>query len=369
MKKISCIYATARPSDCMTKRKEDDHITLFLDSLTKQTMSSTEIEVMIADCYYSKRQEHIENDTYKGIKYPFKIYHWQVKSPWLNKGMWTGQAPWNQGIMLSDAELIVNFGDCCELSPEYLTRMWDWHKKGYFPMGLVIYKIGNKLALVDKVADDGWSNHFVENVQELVNKKWDLSPVIRDSRWAFVEKSPNGIFIPKGFHAGQSFHGYSAVPLDVLLKINGFDENFDGNKALGDCDTGCRLLNAGYKDKVVIDKNIWIFENGHDAIPESILWSKLAYPNRSNYSLMMLNYEKKIFRANDYVIDKKKDIDWMYNYGKKYERWGDVDMRKIPEFTWWIEHQPNFDLIKLRNEVQENLKKGIFEIPDYYKDN
>ena len=350
MKKISCIYVTARPSDAMIGRKDERHIKLFLDSLVKQTMAPDDFEVMIADCYYDKRpeQDHIKDNTYRGVKYPFTIYHWQVKSPWLKRGLWTYQASFNQGIMLSDAEMLCFFGDCCEPIPEYLERMWVWHMKGYFAMGLVIYKINNKLALKNQIAEGNFLKH---------NRDWDSDQVIRDSRWVFVEKSTDGIYIPTGFHSAQSFHGYASMPLEALLKINGVDENMDGTRELHDIDTGIRLMHAGYIEKVVLDKNIWIFENRHENVPKSILFNEDTNPIRSNFHLMMLNHDKKRFRANSYILtDDEFDTIWAKS-----------NQTQNPHFQWWRRHQPNFDIVELRKIVQENLKKGIVEIPEYYK--
>lgn len=343
----------------MIGRKDECHIKLFLDSLTKQTMSPDEFEVMLADCYYDMRpeQDHIKDNTYRGVKYSFTVYHWQVKSPWLKRGLWTYQASFNQGIMLSDAELICLFGDCCEPNPEYLQRMWAWHTRGYFAMGLVIYKINNKLALKNNIKDGNF------NIQD---RDWDPSEVIRDSRWPFVDKSIDGIYIPKGFHSPQCFHGYASAPLKSLLKINGVDENMDGTRGVHDIDTGIRLMHAGYTEKVVLDKNIWIFENRHENVPESVLFNERGTPIRSNLGLMMLNDRLMRFRANCIVLTDD-EINWMVKYSVENEPWAKTyDQRQNPHFQWWIKHHPVFDIIELRKQVQKTLKEDILEIPEYY---
>ncbi len=365
MKKISCIYATARPSDTMIGRKDECHIKLLLDSLAKQTMGPDEFEVMIADCYYDKRpeQDHITDNTYRGVKYPFTIYHWQVKSPWLKRGLWTYQATWNQGIMLADSELICTFGDCCEPIPEYLERMWNWYQKGYWAMGLVNYKINNKLFLKEDLKT--MPSDFMKGTRELIKRNWDPHPAVRDSRWVFVDKSPDGIFIPIGFHSAQSFHGYASLPLEAMLKINGMDENLDGCRPLGDCDTGIRLMHAGYKDKVLLDEDLWLYENRHEDVPKSIL----TYDGpdiRSNLGLMMLNHELKRSRANSHILTDS-EIEQIVKYSVDNDPWAKTyDQTQNPHFQWWRKHQPVFDIVELRKQVQEKLKEGIVEIPEYY---
>jgi len=264
--------------------------------------------------------------------------------------------------MLADSELICTFGDCCEPIPEYLERMWVWYLKGYFAMGLVVYKKNNKLLLSGGMFKD---TSTIKQAQELIGKDWDLQSVIRDSRWYYVDRhqSQNGVNIPKGFHSGQCFHGYASVSLEAILKINGFDENHDGDKCGGDLATGIQLVDAGYTGKVLLDKNIWIFENAHENVPKSILFCD-GPAIRSNLGLLMLNHEKKRYISNSYILTDE-EIDWIYNYSKK--DWGGYDMRQNPHFQWWRKHQPIFDLAELRKQVQENLKKGIVEIPEYYR--
>lgn len=364
MKKISCIYGTARPSDAMIGRKDECHIKQYLDSLAKQTMSPDNFEVMIADCYYDKRpeQDHIKDNTYRGVKYPFTIYHWHVKSPWLKRGIWAGNAPLNQGIMLSNAELICMFGDCCEPIPEYLDLMWKWYLKGFWAMALVVYKKDNQLLLKDSLKK--LPGNYMVGMKELIEMKWDEHPVIRDSRWIFVEQNDDGVFVPQGFHSGQCYHGYASMSLEALLKINGYDENLDGARAVTDCDAGIRAVNAGYKDKVLLDKNLWIFENSHENVPKSLLTYD-GPPIRSNYGLMMHNHDIKRYRANSYVLSDS-EIEQIVEFSVQNETWSrTVDQTQNPYFKWWRKHPPMFDIAELREQVQEKLKTGVVEIPEY----
>ena len=60
---ITCIYATARPSNNAMIGRPDDHIKLFLDSLDKQSYQKEEFEVIIADCYYKYQDSKIDDDS------------------------------------------------------------------------------------------------------------------------------------------------------------------------------------------------------------------------------------------------------------------------------------------------------------------
>ena len=373
MTSITCIYATARPSEGAMIDRPDDHIKLFLDSLAKQTLAPGEFEAIIADCYFTRRKQHIESNTYLGVKYPFDIHHFQVKSPWLDRGLWTGQAPWNQAALLASGEHLCLFGDCCEPPPEYLERVWYWYQHGYWAMGLVMYKTGGRLAVKEDLKDSGALGKYKDILGEedgiLAFKKvqevgWDLgSKLIRDSRWPFIERVPQGIVRLKGRAGGEQFHGYSSIPLNIFIRMNGFDENFDGDKALGDCDMGIRLNTAGYSDVLLIDKDLWIYENAHYAVPEAVLFYK-GPTLRSNYSLMLLNEEKKRWMANAYKLTEE-DVDWICEHAKD---WGfkDIDQKANPLFQWWWKNPPMFDLQDLRWTVQDKLEENVVDIPRYY---
>ena len=376
---ITCIYATARPSlGAMIEKEEVDHIKQYLDSLAKQTMPSQHFEVVIADCFYDKREKHIENNTYLGETYEFNIFHFQVKSPWLKRGCWAGQAPWNQGAMLADGELLCLFGDCSELPPQYLERIWKWYLKGYWAMGLVIYKKKDKILLVDSAIEGPSVDIFDEKVKmniRTLKEMGILDEVVRDSRWPLIEGTHNGVYIYKGVNSAKNFHGYSSIPLHALLEINGFDENIDGDKALGDCWTGIQLALAGYTNNLLLDANIYLYENQHYAVPEELLWNKDP-PVRSNFSLMCLNQTVGRWKSNSYKL-AKEEVNWILEHGagqhypkpSNAEHWGFPDMEAIrnhPNFQWWINNPPIFNLSDLRWQVQDYLDRGIIEIPEYY---
>jgi len=351
--------------------RTEDHIKLFLDSLETQTFIN--FEVIIADCYYKYRTNHISKNTYKGKTYHFKIIHFQVKSPWLDRGCWAGQAPWNQSILLSSGELLCFFGDCCETVPDYLERIWNWYMKGYWAMGLVIYKKNGGLFYIkeedlqEPIPDSDinvWNQGIFKNIK-ILRERGILKDLVRDSRWPLVESSQTGIFSVKGEAGGQQFHGYSCIPLNAILEINGFDENFDGDKALGDTDTGMRLARAGYDKQLLLDKDITIYENAHYEIPQKLLFYQ-GQSIRSNYSLLMLNRLKGRFSANNYHLSNE-DVDWICEHGKD---WGfrDINPKDNPLFNWWVDNPPFFDLRELRWAVQDDLDDGIIKIPSYYGD-
>lgn len=378
---ITCIYATARPSlGSMIGKEEIDHIKQYLDCMADQTFPHKDFEAIIADCLYEKRTEKIENNTYKGIEYPFNILHIQVKSPWLKRGCWAGQAPWNHGAMLADGELLCLFGDCSELVPTYLERIWKWYLKGYWAMGLVIYKKHNRIYYVNEALEEKSVDEVdirrKQGIQKL-KSMGVLNKIVRDSRWPLVENTTNGVFIYRGVNSAKNFHGYSSIPLHALLEINGFDENLDGDKALGDCWTGIQLGLAGYTNNLLIDEKIYIYENQHYEVPKELLWNKEPTV-RSNFSLMCLNQTIGRWKSNSYKLSNN-EVDWILEHGagQHYPKpatakhWGFPDIEAVrnnPNFQWWINNPPIFDLGELRWDAQEKRDQGIIEIPEYYEE-
>jgi hypothetical protein len=56
----------------------------------------------------------------------------------------------------------------------------------------------------------------------------------------------------------QHYFGYSSVPLDVAVAVNGFDELMDGVKALQDCDFGDRIVRRGCD--LVMHRDLYVVE-------------------------------------------------------------------------------------------------------------
>ncbi|GAH10560.1 unnamed protein product, partial [marine sediment metagenome] len=114
--------------------------------------------------------------------------------------------------------------------------------------------------------------------------------------------------------SGQLFYGYASTSLDDMLKVNGYDSNFDGSKPLGDVECGLRLDKIG--TKFVLDKNLRLVEHIHHRISPEVLWGtpEKGGDFRSNYSLMILNQNKNLIKANDYRLTKE-ELEWIVEHG------------------------------------------------------
>lgn len=93
------------------------------------------------------------------------------------------------------------------------------------------------------------------------------------------------------------YYGYGSVSLEAALKVNGYDEFFDGDKSLEDVDMGSRLEMAGYKDMFLLDVNLQVIEHEHEPIPSDILNYDVK-PIKCNYAVYLLNRKRGRWRAN-----------------------------------------------------------------------
>jgi len=109
------------------------------------------------------------------------------------------------------------------------------------------------------------------------------------------------------------FSGCASVPLDILLELNGFDQNMDGDKLLMDVDLGSRLQMAGHAN-FVMDAKLFL-------IRCSFITSLPFLPNikekvsiKCNHGLSGLSRQRGWIRANKHYVTQQ-DIDWIKSEG------------------------------------------------------
>jgi len=370
--KISVIMPSARNENALVDLEKMSIFEPTIKSLKLQRFPHNQFEFIVADALKFQRSNLFEDNTFQGEKLDFKVKHFQVESYWLTRGMWSICAGFNQGIAHSSGELVLRLddcsslmvfcGDCCRFDPDYLTKVWSWYKKGYWPMSLVVYYRGQRMAVYDKLYKKYYREIYgkyenqdtdayeggVERKLKVLDKMYGDKQILRDSRWEKVEQSPNGwIIAPHSW-----FYGYSSVPLKALLEVNGFDENFDSCKSLEDCDLGYRLAMAGYKNKFLLDKNINVVEYHHKMCDEKVLFYR-GKPCECNYALMRLNLLRRRCRANTVKLTEE-DLKFIreetcrhpcsHHSGEEYDLDGQL---------WydWIEHQRIFNL---KDEWEKN---------------
>ncbi len=314
--KISLVMATARGSYPVDK-KEPHLFDIILKSLETQTF--TDFEFIIVDAIYHKRKDFFQHK-----HYPFPVKHIADKpSVWLSKGMWGLCSARNQGIVHSDGELVVFVDDAFGFGSDWLELFWKYYDEdGLFAQAL--------------------ANFYTQEGEKLIRDgEW-----IRDSRWKFVDEDSRYIRKYGDAHIhniGNWFHvcGGLAVSMEMLLKVNGFDENFDGTKSLEDCDLGIRLAKLGCE--FVFDKRLK--SRGYDITYPLEPFTYKGPDFKSNYPIVQVNSNRPRIEVNKDLLTEE-EIKFVREEASK---WGVTIIDELFEF--WVDNQPIFDLRELRLEV------------------
>ena len=311
--KISLVMATARASYPVDK-KEPHLFDIILKSLETQTF--TDFEFIIVDALYHKRKDFFQHK-----HYPFPVKHIADKpSVWLSKGMWALCSARNQGIIHSDGELVVFVDDAFGFGSDWLELFWKYYDEdGLFAQALADFytQEGEKL-----IRDGEW---------------------IRDSRWKFVDEDSEHLRKYGDAHIhnlGDWFNvcGGTAVSMEMLLRVNGFDENLDGTKSLEDCDLGRRLVELGCE--FVFDERLK--SRGYDINYPFEPFTYKGPDFKSNYPIVQVNSDRPRIVVNKDLLTEE-EIKFVREESSK---WGVTIIDELFEF--WVDNQPIFDLRELR---------------------
>lgn len=310
--KISLVMVTARGSYPVGKN-EPHLFEIILDSLESQTF--TDFEFIIVDALHNKRKDFFQNN-----QYPFPVKHINTKpSVWLDRGMWAICSARNQGIIHSDGELVVFIDDIFAFESKGLELYWQYYYKyGLFAQALQDFYTPEG----EKLFKDG---------------EW-----VRDSRWKFTNEYSDHI-TKRGdayiHNLGDWYYGAGAsASMEMLLKVNGFDENFDGTKSLEDCDLGRRLSEMGCQ--FVFDKNLKTNGYYYNYPQEPLVYKDIAF--KSNIPLVQLNSVHSRIIANRDLLTEE-EIKFVREDSPKR---GVTIIDDLFEF--WVDNQQLFDLRELR---------------------
>lgn len=347
MVSISVIIPTARESFPIIGLPHVYVLEPTFRSLEKQ--SFRDFEVIVVDALYPSKREWIEKHKWSfPVKYvPPRANH----RFWLERGLWNVAGMLNTALLHAEGELIVRMDDCSEApDSNYLQKFWDAYEKGYFALAMhTRYRNGKQAYYNSEYEKEGYEfQRETETRREILKNFYKPGEPVRDTRWPTVEAKGKMTAPP------EWFYGFSSFSLEAALKINGFNELFDGCKGQEDQDFGIRLAMNGYKGVFLLDKDLWVIE--HEHLPCTV---KSPDPFKCNYGIIQYSQLKGLWRANSWSLSLE-DCEWIRrnicpkcgNYerclketlaGKFY-----VDNEL---FRLWLEHQPVFDLREERLEV------------------
>lgn len=187
---ISVLLCTVRDSHAYIEQPEWHTLGKVVEDLSQQTFK--DFELIIVDGISERQSDNWQFAEVATTRVPPR------ETLWTRNKKVAISTYRNTGIALARGELIVNLDDCCELPPNYLeafARAWTQH--------------GVALAA--------------------------LWPESGDSRPAGVVQAPGYVF------------GFGSYPLELALKLNGYDEAYDGGQGLEDVDWSTRCFQAGLK--------------------------------------------------------------------------------------------------------------------------
>jgi len=321
-----------------------------MKSLSKQKFKN--FELILVDALHSTRE-------YDFLKLPFEVKHVPMHPGhrfWLDRKRWAVCSALNTALLHAEGELIVRVDDCSEFDEDFIGRFWEGYQSGFWPLAMhTRYIAGKQAHYTDEYKEKGYEFRFVhdhsekEEITKVQNRLHarDGDPV-RDTRWPAVESRGGKMIAPINW-----MYGYSSFTLEAALKVNGFDELFDGDKSLEDVDFGSRLDIAGYKGIFLLDVNHTVIEHEHEPIPESIIMGDVK-PIKCNYAVYLVNRRKRRFRANS---DRLTDEDLKFIVEESLKppcsprpNFYDEDCEG-ELFNLWASNQPIFDLRKERLDV------------------
>ncbi len=384
MTKISFITPTARLDYPYANRPDLHLFEPTLECFKKQTM--TDFEWVISDALYEQRKDYFAD-----MKLPFKVKHIPaMPNMWLENGLTGIAAQWNKGIIYADGELLFFCGDSYMVQPNFMERLWKRYTEGYFPFAWYFYD--NTYATARENSELHGSNMCKDAKAEFdISYQPNEAPVQYDilgfsgkkaeieHRYVYAFKgSKQEIYYPNW---GWWF-GCSSVSLEAMLKINGFDQNFDPDRMLMDCDVGSRLELAGYGNRFALFRDTYLIK-----IPSAGIWNP-SFKNvtiKCNYGLIWLSRFLKRYRANAVPLTDE-DIRWIEEeYCPKLPPKGCTNMENCVKnhpwqypfehkdgyeghncskewFNFWREHQTIIDLaqergLRLRGE---KYQEGTF---------
>jgi len=223
---MSVILNTARSNFPMIGFPNINHLFYVIDSLRRQTFK--DFELIVSDYIHGSRKI----DWNEAGPVGFSIYHVPIEHSSAHSGGYCAiSGGKNNGIMYSSGRYLVFLDDCCAFEKNFLFIIFNnWAQRKLFTNALHRKEIGSQSYF------DGSGEPVVDCRYKLLGEQQELIDC---------------------FH----MYGYSSMSIDAALKINGFDEMFDGSRQLEDIECGERLKLNGHH--ILLNKSSFVNEQEH----------------------------------------------------------------------------------------------------------
>jgi len=192
--------------------------------------------------------------------------------------------------------------------PEFCEKLWARYKQGYIPFAWYFYdNTFTPKLLIEPVP--GWKKTKNEDV-EASPVPYNISGYTGQN--ISIEHRPLVAF--KGDNHDypapwEWWFACSTSPMEAMLKINGFDQRFDGDRMLSDCDVGSRLQLAGFGNFAIF-RDLFAIRTRTDINIWNPKLVKCGPSIKCNLPLIWWSRTRNQFRANDCEMTDE-DIKWM----------------------------------------------------------
>ncbi len=291
MIKVSVVIVTARPG----------YIDTITDSLSNQTLSQDEWELILVDDFAKERGKAVMEYIDGRIKNFIHIPPREVK-PYSAPVM-----ALNTGIVHCRGELVYFMNDYCYPTPGCLARHWEIYSK-YGPKVIISGRLIDDIVASGDSFWRGATPRLVEVSHGNEKRSYvDATPFIRvPLKDNFGDLTPDnfisvfkeqfippplppddladwrlghicGKFIDIGIYENTSIHPWSwwwcgrndSAPLEVLLDVNGLNEAFDGTHGGADGEVAHRMMQIGCR--YLVDTTAPCYELIHPIKTKSII--------------------------------------------------------------------------------------------------
>lgn len=364
--KISFIMITARQDYPYLGRRDLHVFEPTLECFKQQTMK--DFEWIILDVLYDQRKDY-----FKDMNLPFSVKHIPAKpNLWIETGFPGICAQYNKGIIYADGSLLFFTGDSHMIFPNFMERLWRHYQDGYFPLAWYFFD----LTYSEHETLKRSSSHPDRFDEAWPGKQLPCSPyniLGYCGEKVSIEHRYNEAFKDNELQQRPApwvwWFGCSSASLEAMLKINGFDQRFDGDRMLLDCDVGSRLDLAGYGTRFSLFRDIFLIRAATDMsvwnpnLKKDAVTIKCNYPliwhsrffnqpkaNTEKPSETTVDWIKNVFCAKHCPIRElcKKQHPWQYPFEHKAGYEGHHSSKRW--FNFWLQHQTTVDLVEERKK-------------------
>lgn len=278
---------------CYLSNRVNPRLHWFFDSLYAQ-WDGTPIKIVVVDFHYDSECRILPNSKIKFIERGVKVHHvapkptvWQGKHRLTKRDYFAASNTRNTGLCLAEDGYIVYVDDLSVLLPGWFQQVKEAAEGGWIACGAYAkvkeLKVENGVVKSFLGLPNGFSKEpsIAEQVETACRSGF---PGGLDSRITFA----TGSDVPHECGGSWMFGASCAIPLEALLKINGWDEDAD---SMGSEDYLCGIMleRAGLKFKYCKRMMTLESEEAHHEDPPFLRIIK-GPPGKTDSSHRILNW-------------------------------------------------------------------------------